>query len=68
MDYSLKPEIQALMDQITGMESVQKALAFLKEDHENSIADSWSWYRFLRLPSMRKKGRNIWQRNSVNLV
>ncbi len=39
MDYSLKPEIQALMDQITGMESVQKALAFLKEDHENSIAE-----------------------------
>ena len=39
MDYILKPENKALMDQIIGLESVQKALAFLKADHENSIAE-----------------------------
>jgi len=39
MDYIMNPENKALMDQIIGLESVQKALEYLKADHENSIAE-----------------------------
>lgn len=39
MEYSLRPETKALLEKITGLPSVRQALAFLKADHENSIAD-----------------------------
>ncbi len=39
MDYAVTPNIKEAIQKLTSLDSVKKALAFLKEDHENSISD-----------------------------
>ena len=39
MDYEVHSNVKAVIQKLTSLDSVKKALTFLKEDHENSISD-----------------------------
>ena len=59
MDYKVSEKRAAAMKAITDSEKVQKALAFIKEDHERCVKEQVTIARLPPLPSMRRSVRPI---------
>ena len=50
MEYTVQPKVKETIQTLTGMEPVLNALGFLREDHENSIAQQLELVQIPHLP------------------